>query len=80
LSFVHAVRVIKCKLPQATAIPPERLPAWYQALLVEIGRGRRVSSRGKLNPRGVKRKMSGYYPRRRGQPLNRTHNPIPIVI
>jgi len=44
LRFVHAVRVITRKLPQAAAIPPERLPAWYQALLVEIGRGRRVSS------------------------------------
>jgi hypothetical protein len=28
LSFTHAVRVIKRKMPQAAAVPPERLMAW----------------------------------------------------
>ncbi len=46
LSFVHAVRVIKRKLPQAAAIPPERLAAWRDALLREIANSRVASSRG----------------------------------
>lgn len=69
LSFVHAVRVIKRKMPQAAAVPPERLTAWGDALLQEIARGRCVSSRGRLNPRGVKRKMSNFNIRPRGVSL-----------
>jgi hypothetical protein len=45
--------------------------AWREALLAEIARGKCVSSRGKRNPRGVKRKISGYKVRRRGDALNR---------
>jgi len=42
-----------------------------EEVLPETGRAsqrwsRRVSSQGKLNPRGGKRKMRGYYLRRRG--------------
>jgi hypothetical protein len=33
LSFSHAVRVIKRKMPQAAALPPERLQGWRAALL-----------------------------------------------
>ena len=57
--------------------PPERLTAWRDALLDEIGQGRCVSSRGKLNPRGVKRKMSNYNVRHRGEKLNQRHEPTP---
>jgi len=46
-------------------------------LLEEIGQGPCVSSRGKLNPRGVKRKMSSYSVRHRGAVLNQKHQPIP---
>lgn len=60
LSFVHAVRVIKRKLPRAAAVPPERLASWRDALLAEIARARCVSSRGRFNPRGVRRKMSNF--------------------
>ncbi len=49
-------------------------------MLEEIGQGRCVSSRGKLNPRGVKRKMSGYNVRRRGKVLNQKHQPRPVLI
>ena len=41
------------------------------SLLKEIARGRARQSRGKHNPRGVKRKMSGYRVRKRAEPLNR---------
>ena len=76
-SFTHAVRVIKRKMPQAAAIPPERLAEWRHALLDEIARGRCVSSR--FNPRGVKRKMSGYKVRLRGALLNQRYRPVPAL-
>ena len=48
-------------------------------MLEEIARGRCVSSRGRFNPRGVKRKMSGYNVRHRGQALHQMHQPVPIM-
>ena len=79
LSFTHAVRVIKRKMPQAAAVPPERLPAWRDALLEEIARGRCVRSRGRFNPRGVRRKMSSFTVFHRGELLHQRHNPIPKI-
>ena len=75
LSFTHVVRVIKRKLPQAAAVPPERLLQWRDALLAEIARGRDVSSRGRFNPRGVRRKMSSFNVRHRGERLHQPHQP-----
>jgi uncharacterized MAPEG superfamily protein len=51
---------------------------WRQGLLEEIARAKRVSSRGKVNPRGVKRKMTGYNIRRRGAKLNQIHQFIVV--
>ena len=79
LSFTHALRVIKRKMPQAAAFPPAQLPAWREAMLDEIYRGKCVSSRGQLNPRGVKRKMSGFSIRHRGAALHRKHEPTPVL-
>jgi hypothetical protein len=53
------------------------LPAWRDALLDEIASGRCVSSRGRANPRGVKRKMSNFNVRHRGEPLHQRHAPTP---
>ena len=50
--------------------PPEDWPTWRMSLLKEIARGRAVQSRGKRNPRGVKRKMSGFRIRKRSEALN----------
>lgn len=66
-------------MPQAAAIPPERLSAWRNALLGEIASGRCVSSRGSLTPRGVKRTMSNYAVRRRGTPLHLKHESVPVL-
>jgi hypothetical protein len=55
------------------------LPQWRNALLEEIARGRSVSSRGRTNPRGVKRKMSNYPLRHRGETLHQRHQPQPIL-
>jgi hypothetical protein len=56
------------------------LTKWRDALLDEIAAGRCVSSRGRLNPRGVKRKMSNFAVRRRGEPLHLHHQPTPVLI
>ena len=40
--------------------PPRQRTALHQAILDEILEKRVVSSRNRLNPRGVKRKMSNY--------------------
>jgi hypothetical protein len=55
------------------------LTAWRNALLELIARGRCVSSRGRFNPRGVKRKMSSFNVRHRGQRLHLRHQPIPVL-
>jgi len=56
------------------------LPSWRNALLNEIASGRCVSSRGQLNPRGVKRKMSNYNVRHRGEKLHQKHEPTPALL
>ena len=56
------------------------LPSWRNALLDEIAQGRCVSSRGRVNPRGVKRKMSNYNVRHRGEKLHQKHEPVPVFL
>jgi hypothetical protein len=56
------------------------LPAWRDGLLEAIARGRCVSSRGRFNPRGVKRKMSNFNVRHRGESLHQKHQPTPVLI
>jgi hypothetical protein len=41
--------------------------------------GRAVQSRGKSNPRGVKRKMSNFRIRRRSEPLNQRITPTIVI-
>ena len=48
-------------------------------MLDEIARGRCVSSRGRSNPRGVKRKMSNFNVRHRETPLHQPHRPVPAL-
>jgi hypothetical protein len=60
LSFLHAVRVVRRKLPLFAALPPPARLALHDAVLDEIPEEWVVSSRGRQVPRGVKRKMSGY--------------------
>jgi hypothetical protein len=55
------------------------LAQWRNALLTEIAAGRCVSSRGKRNPRGVKRKMSNFAVRHRGAPLHQIQRPTPVL-
>lgn len=67
----------KCRTPRP--FPPKRLAELHQAQLEEIANGRCVSSRGRANPRGVKRKYSAYKVRRRGAVLNQKHQPVPVI-
>jgi hypothetical protein len=60
LSFVHSVRVVQRRMPRFVAIPPRHRKAFHEAVLQEILQERVSSSRNRLNPRGVKRKMSSY--------------------
>jgi hypothetical protein len=55
------------------------LAAWRDAQLDDIARGRCVSSRGRFNPRGVKRKMSNFNVRHRGELLPQWHQPTPLL-
>jgi hypothetical protein len=60
LSFLHAVRVVRRKLPLSAALPPRARLALHEAVLAEILEERVTGNRGRRVPRGVKRKMSGY--------------------
>ncbi len=72
LSFLHAARVVRRKLPLLAAFPPQHRLALHDDVLAEILEERVASSRGKQVPRGVKRKMSGYPLRpRTPQPITR---------
>jgi hypothetical protein len=60
LSFLHAVCVIRRKLPTCGAIPPQQKTIIHEAVLDEILEERVVSSRHRWPPRGIKRMMSNY--------------------
>jgi hypothetical protein len=55
------------------------LPEWRNALLEAIACGRCVSSRGRFNPRSVRRKMSNFNVRHRGELLHQMHKPKPAL-
>ena len=57
--------------PRKRAFPPEQRQIWLDSVLAEIAAKPSVKSRGKTNPRGIKRKMSGFPVRSRDAPLNR---------
>ena len=46
--------------PVTALFPPQQRKALHEAILDEILEERVVSSRNRINPRGVKRKMSNY--------------------
>ena len=60
LSYSHAVRVIRRKLPLFTITPPREWPKRYEALLEEVAQVRVPVRKPRDNPRAVKRKMSNF--------------------
>jgi hypothetical protein len=67
-----------CRPP--APFPPEQRESWLHSILREMADGRAVTSRGKRNPRGVRRKMSNFALRQRGDPLNQPCSPVPTII
>ena len=57
-----------------TLFPPQQKRALHEAILDEILDERVVSSRNRVNPRGVKRKMSNYNLRPRKRQRTRRIN------
>ena len=57
--------------PVTLLFPPQQRKALHEATLDEILEERVVSSRNRINPRGVKRKMSNYPLRPRGRQRTR---------
>ena len=72
LSFLRAVRVLGAGWPDPWLFPPRQKKIFHAVVLQEIPLERVASSRTRINPRGVKRKMSNYPlgPRKR-QPTRR---------
>jgi thymidylate kinase len=61
LSFLHSVRVVQRRMARFAAIPPpHNRQTLHDSILREILQERVASSRNRINPRGVKRKMSNY--------------------
>ena len=67
LSFLHAVRGVRLRLPPFVMTAPSQRAALRESVLEEILGEPVDSSRGRRNSRAVKRKMSSY-PLKRSQP------------
>jgi hypothetical protein len=68
LSFVNALKILRCRLPEAPRSQPG-LVRWYRDLLAEIAEERLDDRRDRVNPRVIKRKMS-YWPKKREKHRN----------
>jgi hypothetical protein len=69
LSFVGALKVLRCRLPECPKSPYRR-QRWYESLLAEVGEEQLPERRNRVNPRVIKRKMSKW-PKKR--PHHRQH-------
>lgn len=56
--------------------PPEDRQSWIESVLAEMASAPSVNTRNRSNPRGVKRKMSGFNTRKRADPLNLKCEPM----
>jgi hypothetical protein len=56
-----------------------QLKTWRNELFEEIAEGACKGSRGRINPRGVKREMGNFPIRYRGQSLQRRFQNKPII-
>jgi len=60
LSFIGALRVLRCRLPECDSSSAATVAAWYRRLLWEIGQERLEPRRNRVNPRVVKHQVSNY--------------------
>jgi hypothetical protein len=71
LSFTGCLRILQARLPECDSATPLGLEQWYRLLLAEMAQERIEPRRNRVNPRGVKRKMSKFAkkrPEHRGRP------------
>jgi hypothetical protein len=68
LSFIHTVRVVRRHLPFHAAFPPRQRRRMVDLILLEIVSVPAERSRGRHNPRAVKRKMSNFPTKSRAAP------------
>jgi hypothetical protein len=68
LSFVGALKVLRCRLPEAPRDPADEAgrQRWWEELLWEVGEEQLPPRRNRVNPRVIKRKMSNW-PKKRAQ-------------
>jgi hypothetical protein len=66
--------------PRLAPFPPKRRQEWFDSVLREMATHRAVTSRGKRNIRGVKKRTSNYGVRKRGDPINQPCDPIPRIL
>lgn len=72
LSFTNTLKILRCRLPECPK--SERgLRVWQRRLLEEIGEEINEDRRNRINPRVIKKKMSGW---KKKQPEHR-HYPQP---
>jgi len=66
LSFTGCFQILRCRLPECNGHNAKQLQEWYRALLWEMNDERCDPKRNRINPRVIKRKMSGW-PKKRPQ-------------
>ena len=83
LSFVGALKVLRCRLPEC---PKSRagLRRWYEKVLAEIAEEVLPERRNRINPRVIKRKMSNWKKKRPEhrhypQPTKKFHHTIVLL-
>ena len=69
LSFTHTIEIVRRNLPFYVAFPPDGRARMEEAILIEITLKPADRSRGRHNPRAVKRKMSHFPTKSRAQPI-----------
>lgn len=63
LSFVGALKILRCRLPECPRTDAARV-GWYNDLLTEIGEEQLEDRRDRVNPRVIKRKISKWLKKR----------------
>jgi hypothetical protein len=63
LSFTNALKILRCRLPECPK-SQHGLRMWHRRLLEEIGEEINEDRRNRINPRVIKKKMSGWKKKR----------------
>jgi hypothetical protein len=63
LSFTNTLKILRCRLPECPK-SQRGLRAWYRRLLEEISEEINEDRRNRINPRVIKKKMSGWKKKR----------------